>query len=122
MPDAKDDDLIRRDAIRDRVGVWAYLETSDTGPGRHGACKGMSQEKIHGRLKPPLYLACALRVLLVKVGQSLAELRGRRLGEAQPHRPYFAQIARTSDSVAKSPRAAAASDSSSSAASSGVNR
>ncbi len=79
----------------------------------------MVQQKLNHGLDAPLHAAGAMRVMLGDVVEVPFELTGCRPREAQPHKPCFAQMARISVSVAKSPRASAASASSSSAASSG---
>jgi hypothetical protein len=82
----------------------------------------MVQKQVYRSLNAVLDMPRALRVPLIDIGKHPIELGCGRAGDPQLHRPYLAQMARISASVAKSPRASAASDSSSSAASSGVNR
>lgn len=97
-------------------------DAPDVAPRRYMACERMLQQKIHHGLKALIHMLRTLRMMLTDIGQHPVELTDSRAGKAQSHKPYLAQIARTSSSVAKSPRAAAASDSSNSASSSGVKR
>ena len=64
------------------------------------SCVRVLQKQVHHTLITLLHVARALWAMLVDMGKHLRKLARGRASEAQPHRPYFAQMARTSASVA----------------------
>ncbi len=103
------------------MGIGQGNDPPDLRTGSDTSREGMIDENVHDRAQPVTNVLGTLRVMLRDVLENRFELARCRPGETQPHAPYFAQIASTSSSLAKSPRAMAASDSVSSASSSGVN-
>jgi len=81
---------------------------------------GWVREKGNRGLQPVHDVLRALWRALLDIGENRLKLLGGAARVADLHRPYFAHMARTSSSVANSPRSASASEASRSASSSAV--
>ncbi len=110
MANGMNDDRIACYFIKDQIRKRRCGDTPDCWIVCLRAEFRMGGKQVNNRLKPGVDTCCALRRLGGDVFKDSVQLSERRSGIAQPHRPCLAQIARTSSSVAKSPRSAAALD------------
>src|SRR3984893_664313 len=120
MANAVNDDPGRVRPIEDYIWVRIYHKTQQIALVRGPSAGGVVCEQINHALQPSLDALGATRRPGFNVVQNLGHLPERPACVADFHSPCFAHIARTSSSVANSPRSASASEASMSAASSGV--
>jgi hypothetical protein len=104
------DDFRVRHFVEDQVGIRSCGQATNGWVNGPLAEKRMVDKLFDQRLDTPTNAACILRRTGLDVsGEALKVCKGWS-GVAKLHRPYLAQMARTSSSVANSPRAAAACD------------
>ncbi len=120
MPHADYNDFLIRHFVEDEIGVGRRCDASQVTIGCPSPAVRLLDQKVEDHLNTPLYASRALGRLFIYVGENADEFGGCSWCVAKPHSPHFAQMARTSSSLANSRRAACASDSDRDASSSAV--
>lgn len=121
MAYAVDYNLVVANPVENQVRKGIDREAARPALASNTAHLGMLAQQIDEVLYLPPYTMSSLRRSLANVKQYLIKFSRSATRITDPHRPYFAQIARTSSSGANSLRSACCIDSSSEASSSGVN-
>ena len=120
MPNAENDDPGRFGPVENHVGIGSYYDTADLAFAGGAPSIWVIVQQLDDRLQPLSDVLRTLRRLGFNVVEDIRQLPERPACVTDAHSPCFAQTARTSSSVANSPRSASASEASMSAASSGV--
>ena len=115
------DNFVLGRTVEDQIRVGRSDHTPHARSARHLADLGMPQDQVDNGANAFVNPARALRGMPGDVIKHSVEIGKRIPRVSKPHRPCLDQTARTSSSVANSPRAAAASDRANAASSSGVN-